>query len=160
VKSPWHLFNLAELVAEYPDACIVWCHRDPARCLASLVDLLRAVERGQGRAPDRATLATEVLAVYGPALDRAVASRVDPAVEARIFDVAHRDTMTAPLDTVRRVHERFDLPVTAEHERRMEAFVAEHPRPAHVAGRVDDALDPDDLRPRFAAYAERFGAYC
>ena len=45
LKSPAHSAWLPELLATYPDACIVQCHRDPAKVLPSLSSNLAALRR-------------------------------------------------------------------------------------------------------------------
>ena len=45
LKSPAHSAWLPELLETYPDACIVQCHRDPAKVLPSLSSNLAALRR-------------------------------------------------------------------------------------------------------------------
>lgn len=42
LKSPPHLGGIFHLVKEFPDARIIWTHRDPKECLPSLASLIRA----------------------------------------------------------------------------------------------------------------------
>ena len=39
LKSPFHLPYLEELFATFPDATVIWTHRDPAECIASACSL-------------------------------------------------------------------------------------------------------------------------
>ena len=42
IKSPV-MFNLPDLLKVYPDACLVWMHRDPLRSLASAVNMVGTI---------------------------------------------------------------------------------------------------------------------
>jgi Sulfotransferase family len=159
LKSPIHLYNLGPLVAEYPDACLVWTHRALEKIFASLVDLLAATRRAGGNEPDRAELAAETLDIYGAALERGLASRDDPSVEGRILDIAFQDTATDPIGTVERVHHHFDLPFTDDHAARMHQFIKDHPKGDHKYSPPDCGFDATMLRARFPAYYERFGEF-
>jgi hypothetical protein len=50
LKSPQHLFDLPGLMEIYPDARIVWTHRDPVSALSRDAERL---ERTQGESRDR-----------------------------------------------------------------------------------------------------------
>jgi hypothetical protein len=157
LKSPVHLFNLGDLVDEYPDASLIWTHRDPILCLTSLTDLIGSIQTIMGHNVDRRELGAEIFDVFGAALERGLAARADPRVEARIMDIAFRETAADPVATVRRVHARFDLPFTAEHERRIGEFIAAHPKGTHPYDPGDYGYTAEQFHSRFAAYYERFG---
>ena len=40
LKTPQHLENLGPLLRTFPDATIVWCHRDPVTVVASFCSLI------------------------------------------------------------------------------------------------------------------------
>jgi hypothetical protein len=152
-----HLFNLGDLVDEYPDASLIWTHRDPMLCLTSLTDLIGSIQSIMGHNVDRVALAAEIFDVFGAALERGLAARADPRVEERIMDIPFRDTAADPVGTVRRVHDRFDLPFSAEHEQRIADFMAAHPKGTHSYNPGDYGYTAKQFRTRFAAYYDRFG---
>jgi len=51
IKSPHHLFDLAGLIEAYPDAGLVWTHRDPVSTVSSLSSMVAALMAavGEGR---------------------------------------------------------------------------------------------------------------
>lgn len=160
LKSPSHLYNLGDLVAEYPDACLIWTHRDPIKSLASLTDLIGATTKAGGvDDPDKPAIAAEVLGTFGAALLRGLEGRCDPRVQERVIDIAHRDVVGDPHGTVRRIHEHFDLPFTAAHADAMHRFAEEHPRGNHQVSPEECEYDTDLFRERFADYYERFAEY-
>jgi len=78
----------------------------------------------------------------------------------RICDVRYQDFLADPIAAVARVYAHFEIPLHAEAEARMRAYLAARPRQRHGAHpwRFDwTGLDPDEARRRFAPYRERFG---
>jgi len=45
LKAPFHLGNLEYLVKAFPDATIIWAHRNPVECIPSFASILRATDR-------------------------------------------------------------------------------------------------------------------
>jgi hypothetical protein len=160
LKSPGHLWALAALVAEYPDARIVQTHRDPVRVLASLTSLVTYL---RGMASDRVD-PREVGAEWAEFLAAGLARTMEvrerglpPA--AQVVDVQFRDLVGNEIATIRRLYERFGLELSREAETRMRRFLAAHPKDEHGAHRyalADAGLDPAAESRRFARYRERF----
>ena len=158
LKYPVHMKHLADLLAVYPDACIVQTHRDPTQVLASYVELIAGFRAIYERDIDRGAIAREQLEVWAAGAERALAVRArhDPA---QFHDVFFRDFVADPIATVRAIYARFGLTLDAEAERRMRAWQSGDPdgagkRPRRV---VDDAdLPRAVVLDRFAAYMRHF----
>ena len=58
LKTPYHLWHLDALLAAYPDARIVWTHRDPGPVVTSLASLANAGQRPLTRRTDPRPTAT------------------------------------------------------------------------------------------------------
>jgi hypothetical protein len=159
LKSPFHLFDLPAFLAAYPGAMLVQTHRDPSAMMASMAGMYATI-RGQEPGSDGAVeTGREVGALWAAGLRRAMAARRDPAVDARVLDISHRDLASEPLATVRRVYERFDLQLTPDAERAMNAWL-DNPAQHISAIRFDLAgfgLDAEFLARSFDDYRERFG---
>jgi hypothetical protein len=161
LKEPTHQLNLDLLAAAYPDACFVQTHRDPVRTIASASSLVHTIQSLSK--PDRDPHATGRAArtLFGACIDRSTAVRdADPALDARILDVAYADTVLDPVGQVRRIHEHFDLPFTDEHARRIEEHMSRRTETGH--GRhsytpEDFGHDPAELQEAFSRYRECFG---
>ena len=52
LKTPNHLWHLDALLAAYPDARIIWTHRDPGPVVTSLASLANAGQRPLTRRSD------------------------------------------------------------------------------------------------------------
>ena len=61
LKSPDHVFCLADLRAVYPDAVLVFVHRDPARVLASVARLTELLRTPFAREIDRLSIGHQVV---------------------------------------------------------------------------------------------------
>lgn len=164
LKSPPHLLMLEELIAAYPDAMIIQTHREPARMVASLSNMLRSLRRvrvpGVPELLEPKAIARSVMSHFGAALERATESRRDPAVERHFIDVAYRDTVADPIGTVRRIYEHFELPFTSAYDERLRQLV----NAERASGHGKHSYDPEefglselDLANRFPNYRARFG---
>jgi hypothetical protein len=158
LKSPFHAFVIPELLAEYPDAMLVQTHRDPVQLMPSMCGLYSTI-RGEGPGdPRRADTGRELLALWGTGLQRCLADRRDPAIDARIFDVSHRAMAADPLGTARSVYEHFGLPFTSDAEAAMRQWI-DNPSQQHSSVKfelADFGLDPDQVEAGFGDYRNRF----
>jgi len=157
LKYPVHVKHLRALLEVYPDACVVWTHRDPARVLASYVELIAGFRAIYERDIDRAAIAAEQLEVWAAGAERAIAARGSHD-SAQFHDVMFDELVADPIGAVRRIYERFGLALTAGAEQQMRAWQAttvEGKRDGRPA-RADLGLDDDRVHERFAAYMRHF----
>ncbi len=157
LKSPAHLWALDALIDVFPDVAIVWNHRDPVPCTASICSLTYAVTQGSLDVP-KERLGPVVMDYYASSLERAllVRDRCDPR---RFIDVAYDEVVEDPLAVVRRIYARFGLRMGEAARTAIEAHAAAHRKGEH--GTHDYALETfglsaDRVRERFRAYTERF----
>jgi Sulfotransferase family len=159
LKSPEHLFDLAELLETYPDACLVQTHRDPATAMASLARLIHANQAMYFPEADPREVGAIVRALWGTALERAAADRALPGVDGAVLDIAYRDLVARPLDAVRAIYERFGLPYTNEFHRALTGHLQQQ-RSGHGegggGGGADFGLSAAELAGAFPGYRERF----
>jgi len=156
LKSPDHLFALDDLRKVYPDARLVFVHRDPVRVLASVAKLTEVLRRPFARSIDRVEIGAEVSAAWIEGAQRMCALG---AAGAPILHLHYRDIVTAPLDAIRALYRHCDLPLSAPAEARMRTWLRSA-RPARPRRRYDlreFGLDARLLRERFARYTEAFG---
>ncbi len=92
LKSPFHLWNLNPLLREFPDATIVWTHRDPAAALASWCSLAEVSRRLYNRRVDLALLGRDWMQLWAEATERAARVR---RVAARPFLDVRQDELAA-----------------------------------------------------------------
>ncbi|MBY0279943.1 sulfotransferase [Candidatus Binatia bacterium] len=158
LKSPPDLCHLDAFTAVYPNARIVWTHRDPAKVLASVCKLIFIVRRMQTDQVDLHQLGREQLALWAEAVRRALAFR-RAAGETRFADVFMDDLVADPLATVARLYDRVGLPFTSGAESAMRAWASEHPQHKHGAMPYtleEFGLTLDEVRAAFADYTRHF----
>ena len=161
LKSPGHLGALDALLACYPDAMIVQTHRDPIRVIPSVSSLEHTMRMVSSDDVDPARLGAQQLHVWKTLLDDCVETRRRrPDLDARIVDLHFDEIVADPMGCVRRVYDRFGLPLSAEAELRMKAYVHDNPREKHGVHRYGLAsfgLEQGAVDEAFAGYRERFG---
>jgi hypothetical protein len=160
MKSPPHMENLPALAATYPDATVIVTHRDPVAVIQSAITMLAYGDRIRRRTIDLAELATYWIERIERLLRACVRDREVIPVEGSI-DVRFHEYMADQKTVIRRVYAMAELPLTAEAESRIDAYLAANPRGKHgqvvydLAG--DFGVDAAALRRRFDFYYERFG---
>ena len=158
LKTPNHLWHLEALLDAYPDARIIWTHRDPGPVVTSLASLANAGQRPLTGRPDPRPTANEWKRKCAFALGSAIA--FDEKAEDGWCQHLHYDAlMKDPLGTVRTLYRQFGSEVSDLHARRMEAFLEYRPKDAFGSHRYDPAdfgWTYPDLAEEFSDYIERY----
>jgi hypothetical protein len=161
LKAPSHLYGLDALFETYPDAVVVQTHREPLVVLASVASLTAVLQGAFTDRLDLGEIGLEVTRRWANGLERAMLLRQSGRVPGdRFLDVHYHDLLADPIAVIRRLYARFEVPFTAEAERRMRSHLAENPQGRNGTHRYSLAafgLDPEDLTHRFKAYREHFG---
>ena len=154
LKTPNHLWHLDALVAAYPDARIIWTHRDPGPVVTSLASLANAGQRPLTSRADPRPAAEEWKRKCAFALSSAVA--YDEKSAAGWCQHLSYDALVAdPVAAVRGLYGTFGDEVSDLHARRMEAFLEQRPQDAFGHHRYD----PADFGWTYAGLAEEFADY-
>jgi hypothetical protein len=157
LKSPDHVFALDDLRKVYPDARLVFLHRDPVRVLASVAKLTEVLHRPFARRVDRLEIGQQISSNW---LTGAHTMCGFAASGDSVLHLQYRQIVSAPLDAVRAVYRYAGLELTAEAEARMRRWLrsATHvSRPRRVYSLAEFGLDPQLLRERFVRYTDTFG---
>ncbi len=159
LKTPNHLWDLDALLAAYPDARIVWTHRDPGPVVTSLASLANAGQRPLTSRTDPRPAAEEWKRKCGFAIGSATAfdERSGPGWCRHLH---YEDLLADPVGAVRGLYAAFDEEVGDLHARRMRAFLEQRPQNAfgrHVYDPADFGWTYAGLAEEFAAYTERYG---
>lgn len=160
LKMPSHSVHIEALLKVFPDARLIWSHRDPYKATGSLCNLWRL--------PQSLVMNTELLdqtdmgrlAMWQMRyhVDRPLRAR-DRIGDERFFHMYYHEMMHDPMDVMRRIYEWADEPLTTETEARMRNWLAGHPqdRFALNAYRLDEyGLSVEALAPTFAEYLDTF----
>jgi hypothetical protein len=159
LKCPWHIWNMDALMAVYPDAQIIFTHRDIAKALASHCSLAAKMASKLNRSLDVDELGRFWLDYTKIGLDRAMESR-KAIPDAQLYDVRLRDMMVDPMSKLRDIYSHFDLEFTDETARLLQERIDEKPTSQegeHEYAIEDFGLTNEDVRETLKTYNERFG---
>ncbi len=158
LKMPSHALNLEVLFAEYPDARVIWTHRDPyaaAGSLCSIISLSHMMHMGK---IDTAWLAEDYPWQAAEHANRIMDFR-DKFGEDRIIDVHYADLMNDPIGTTRQVYAQLGDPFTAAAESGIQAWVDDNPQDKfgrHEYKLAQYGLSKEALEPMFERYLSRY----
>lgn len=160
LKAPSHLGQLEPLLAVYPDARIVWTHRDPLKVLPSVASILYSTAFVRSDAVDADSVLdwfTGETCAY--LLDGASALRDAHPEPSQFHDVRYSDLVQRPAETLAGIYEHFGIAFSARAEEAMLGYLAAKPKGKHGEHRYefeDTGADASEERERFRAYQERY----
>jgi hypothetical protein len=160
VKCPDHLFALDAIRAVYPDARLVFVHRDPVKVLLSVARLTEVLRRPFTRGLDPAQIGRDESQRWWEGTQRMIAVGDDAGLPEPVCHVHHLDLVSDPVATVEQVYGHFGLALPSAAARGMERYVAAQPNGGygrHAYRFEDHGLDGDAERKKFRAYMLRFG---
>jgi hypothetical protein len=158
LKCPEHLWTLDALLAVFPDACIVWTHREPFDCVASYSSMISLSRRTLEGRIDPLDIGAHIAARFESGVARAMKARDALGDESRFFDVDFKELVGDRVGMVGRIEDHFELPRTDP--ARLRAWLDEKRADGRGSHRYDPAmwgLDESAINTQFAAYMERFG---
>lgn len=159
LKCPDHLFALDALRTVYPDARLVFVHRDPARVLMSVARLTEVLRRPFTRRIDRAEIGRQESARWLEGALRMIAAGDDVGLPERICHVHHTALVGDPVGTVAAVYRHFGLTLSEAGSAAIAHYVAGEPNGGygvHSYRFEEYGLDEDTERQKFHRYMRRF----
>lgn len=125
LKNPSHMAALDALMAVYPDALIVYTHRDPVTCVASAASLVAETTAGHSDIFVGGVVGRSQLDLWSRAYHAFHDARAKYD-QSQFVDIAFSDLVKDQVGTARSVYEAFGLDWTSE----VEAAVAQSDREA------------------------------
>lgn len=160
LKMPSHSVHIDALLKVFPDARLVWAHRDPYKATGSLCNLLMlpASMTFKPEAIDKAALGQNCKRQMREHVMRPLAVR-ERIGDDRFFDFHYAAFLRDPIGELRKLYAWDGLPFTADVEARMRAWLAENPQ--HKLGKAKYTLEEyglttAELKPVFREYLEAF----
>lgn len=158
LKNPGHIWSLDLLLEQFPDACIVQTHRDPAKTIPSLCNILASVRRAtQAGTVDLAEIGAREVSVWSEAIDRV--TKVRDESDCNVLDVLHRDFHADPISVVLRIYREFDFELSPATEQRMRAWLQQNPddkHGQHIYSAEQFGMGAGAIRERFGKYIQQF----
>jgi hypothetical protein len=159
LKCPDHVFALAAIREVYPDARIVFVHRDPLAVLSSVTRLTGVLRRPFTRHLDRIEIGRTDSDRWLTAAGLMIAAADQQPFAEPIFDVHHTDLIRDPLATVAAIYRHFEIALSPATAVRIRRLVANKPDGGYGARRyrfAEHGLDAARERERFARYTAHF----
>jgi hypothetical protein len=160
LKCPEHLFALEAIKAVYPDARLVFVHRDPVKVLLSQARLTEVLRRPFTRRLDPQTLGPDESRRWLDGTRRMMAVGDDAGFPEPVCHVHHLDLITDPVSTVDGVYRHFGMDLSPQAASAIERYVTARPKGgygAHSYRFEDHGLDEAQERAKFRPYMVRFG---
>jgi hypothetical protein len=156
LKCPDHMWHLDALLEVFPDACIVWTHRDPSRSIPSYCSLASLNWRLLYGEFEPKELGPYIEERFMTGIERGLAVR-DRVGEERFLDVNFRTLLTEPEAAINRIISHFNL--TPVNQEKMDAYLnRDRPdnRGKHNYSVDHYGLNVDEIKLKFKNYIERF----
>lgn len=152
LKSPMHLENLDALRTVFPDATIVWCHRDPVTAMASFCSLVETGMATSVRPVDPRGIGATWLELLSRAMTRALAARAAIPPES-LVDAPYSWLGAEPSAGAPKLYAAVGADWTAAEAARLPEAVArpKGTRP-HTYDLARYGLTREDVETAFAAY--------
>ncbi len=161
LKTGAHLWSLEYLLQEYPDARIVFTHRDPVQSMTSYASLTTLVRTMSSSEVDPFEIAQDWIPRLCAAMNHALDVRENAKYpDAKIYEMYFDNFAADQFREVERIYEHFDIDLPGDAADVMREFIRENPKGKHGEHRYkesDYGIDPDTVRKSFARYIEHFG---
>jgi len=158
LKAPSHLVGLDALLDVYPDARLVWCHRDPFRAAASTFSLQSKVQSMSLSGVDFDYLRSGSVKLLSEHIGRGMALQ-DRSERDPFHHIYYHRLIDDPIGTVLALYDALGDEFTPEAETAMLQWLAKNPQGRfgrHSYSLEKFGVDRDDLAPVYAEYLERF----
>ena len=158
LKMPSHGLWLETLLETYPDARLVWTHRDPLTATGSFCSLIAMGQTGYLGKPDLEWISEDMPWQAVEHANRIMDAR-DRLGEDRIIDVHYADLMRNPLASMRKLYDALGDEFTPQAEAGMTRWLAENPQDKfgrHEYRLEGYGLTPAKLRSSFERYLSRY----
>lgn len=154
LKAPAHLFGLRALLDVYPDARLVFTHRDPLEALPSLASLTLALRGAFSDRLEPEQIGHEIIDHWATGMQKArdVVLQL-PDRQARCIDISYDDLTGRPLEAVERLYDHFDLALSREARSRMQNYLRQRPKGRfgpHLYSLAEFAIDAKQVEQAFA----------
>ena len=160
LKTGAHLWGLEHLLDTYPDARIVFTHRDPVKSVTSFASLTSLVRSLGSDDVDRWEIAKDWTSRLQSKVHHALAVRTAREYPDAIFyDMFFDDFVTDQFREIAKIYAAFDLPMSDPGADAMRAYIADHPKGKdgiHRYSPEEYGVDPVVVRREFAPYIDHF----
>ncbi|MCP5104158.1 MAG: sulfotransferase [bacterium] len=154
LKCPAHLFNVDFIFNVFPDAAVLWMHRDPVKSIASGFSLLSLFHKFTRE--DR--FIQLYLQYFKKSLQKAM--EIEKKGTNRLKSVSYKKLVREPVTVIRDIYQQFGYPWDNSKEEGILKWRAENPQHKHGAHKYSlegFGLTAADIEKEFSQYYEEYG---
>ena len=161
LKDVFHLARLPALYRTYPDACVVWAHRDPLRAFASAISMMATMQWVSSDHP----LQHGALEYFrDPHVSAARFNDVIDLIEnqaipaGQLCNIHYQDLVSDTIGTLEHIYRYFDIPLTEHGRAGMQRFLTEKPRDNRPPHRypIPEGAELETARAAYRHYQDYF----
>ena len=161
VLKGFHGFRLKEFFETYPDATLVWLHRDPVQVAASSTAMMRDIMEGIVGRIDLVAEAKMHMMRLRMSIENTMTNPL--VMDPRVHHVRYKDFVADPIGTIRGYYNFAGRDFTPQAEAAMRDYLASNKGDRHgkfeysTSLLTDAGFDIDELNEEFRPFRERFG---
>ncbi len=158
LKAPMHLWKLDNLYKAYPDARIIFTHRDLQKVIPSVCSLMLTFRKSFSDYVDTTDIGEKVMTWFKRGTTKAMEFE-DRQTNHNICHLQYSEFIKEPIKTVENIYSHFGKEVRTLHKKNMQAWLKFNPKNKH--GRHDYSLsdyglNPDQIKEQFKDYIARY----
>jgi len=127
LKMPSHSLWIETILKVYPDARLVWTHRDPFKAMGSFCSIISLGHMGFAGEADTQFIAEDCTYQAKEHLDRVMDSRAKLGKNSMV-DLHYAELMSNPIETIRKLYAGLGDEFTPEAEAAMQAWIDDNPQ--------------------------------
>lgn len=158
-KNPDHLLALDAILKVFPDASIVYLHRDLNQVFGSICSIQHSLINMWRKTPfEPKDLGEIALNMMAPTVDQALLARKQ-ANPTHFYDLQYTDLIADPLGAVQRIYDHFAYPLSRASIEQMQTWLdnnKQHKHGKHNYKLEDFGLTPEVVYERLADYIKQF----
>ena len=157
LKTPHHIGFLDVFFDTFPEAKVVFTHRDPIQTIPSMCSLIHSIRVLNSDRVDEEEIGRQWSSRLARMMDRCM--DVHDQQPDRFLDIQYRDLIADPMASARQIYEFVGMEYTPEAEENMRQWAVENTRdkrPVHHYTLKQYGFTEEGLRRDFARYYERF----
>lgn len=158
LKMPSHALWLETLLKVYPDARLIWTHRDPLAALGSFCSIISLAKGGFTSGVSPEAVGENCLWQAAEHANRIMDFR-DKFGEDRVVDVQYSDLMTQPIECMRKLYADMGTEFSSAAEAGMQAWLDDNPQNKfgkHEYKLAQFGLTESQVRDVFERYSSRY----
>jgi hypothetical protein len=153
LKGPAHIASLAQLLNVYPDARVVFTHRNPLECLPSMASLTAMIRM--------VCLPMQDSKLIGPGMVKHLQQMLEVGYRTRdawplgathFLDITYKKLVSKPVDTVHQILKHFNIQIPDGMDEKLKSYLknrTQHRHGMHKYSLDEYGLDEVELLEKF-----------